>query len=606
MKKIFPLLLILLLNLFSKAENRQHQVDSLLKALETSKDTSRANILNELGRTYLNQGKYPQAIESLLGSLKLYENSGNQLGALICRSRLADVYCNEQDFKTALSYMLNAKKGIEDGIIYDQLGMIYSYQGNLNKSLALFMQALRFYSDKSDNKIVARILNDIGSIHESEGKSDSAFIYYKKSLNISEEENDKTNMIIALASMGDIYFSQKEYIKALQYENKSLVLTKETSNPYSQRETERMLSKIYDALNIPLKSLEHYKKYIAIKDSLINGENIKQIAHIEDNFKFEKEKEFARIGQDKKDAITAQEKQRQKIIIYSVSMVLFLMLLLVIFIFRGYRQKKKANIIISEQKKIVYEQKEEILDSIRYASRIYNAILPPTDFINEILPEHLIYFAPRDIIGGDFYFVDKNINEGKIFWASLDQTGHSTNGAMLGMLSMNILTGIIKEGEMIPSKILDKLNERFNASLHKIDDNSVRDGLDLTFCSLDKKTMELNFSGANNPLWVINKGILTEYKTDKMAIGQWDKKQSYTNHTIQLEKNSIIYSFSDGICDLHSEDNKKFMKKRLRELLLSIQEKTMMEQKEIISKSLKSWQGNAQQVDDMLLIAVRV
>lgn len=250
------------------------------------------------------------------------------------------------------------------------------------------------------------------------------------------------------------------------------------------------------------------------------------------------------------------------------------------------------------------KKNKDILDSIRYSLRIQNAILPPQNFVDEVLPEHLIYFTPKDIVSGDFYYIDK-VNE-NIFWAACDATGHSSNGAMLSMLGLNILSGIIKDNENVPSKILDKLNERFNESLHKTGDDSIRDGMDISFCSLDLNTLTLNYAGANNPLWIIRNGDLIEYKADKMPIGQMYKTNKYTNHEIKVQNGDCIYSFSDGICDLHSEDNKKFLKKRLRELLLSIQNKSMSEQKEIISESLLKWKGNADQVDDMLLIGVRI
>ena len=280
-----------------------------------------------------------------------------------------------------------------------------------------------------------------------------------------------------------------------------------------------------------------------------------------------------------------------------------LLLLFSIFIFRNYKQKQKLNISLVEKNKIIVEQNKDITDSIRYASRIQTSLLPPDNIINDILPEHLIYFSPRDLVSGDFYFVNKK--DDKIFWASADCTGHGTSASLLSMLGINILSGIIKDGETIPSKILDKLNEQLNESLHKTNDDSIRDGMDITFCSFDKNTMMLCWSGANNPLWIIRNGELMEYKADKMPIGQMYKTAPYTNNEIQLQSGDCVYSFSDGLCDLHNEENKKFMKKRLRELLLSVQDKSMSEQKEIISQTLNKWRGNAIQIDDMLLMAVK-
>lgn len=390
----------------------------------------------------------------------------------------------------------------------------------------------------------------------------------------------------------------------MKYELQSLELAKQIGYISSIKTTSKIISDIYFKLNNCAKAFEHYKQFTIAKDSMFNAETTKKITGAEKDFEYQKKEEHIKAEQDKKDILTAQEKKRQRIIIYSVSSGLFLILLLALFIFIGYKQKKKDNLEISEQKKLVDEKNKDILDSIRYASRIQQAILPPIDFVEEIFTEHFIYFEPRDIVSGDFYFADKI--DDRLFWATADCTGHSVNGSMLSMLAGNILSDTIKRGEIIPSNILDKLNERFNESLHKINDNSVRDGLDITLCSLDKSTMTLNFSGANNPLWLIRNGEIIEYKTDKMPIGQIDKKESYTNYEIKLQPNDCIYSFSDGICDLHSEENKKFMKKRLRELLLSVQNNSMPEQKQIITKTLKQWKGNTEQTDDMLLMGIKI
>lgn len=578
-------------------------IDSLSYLLKTSiNDSSRGKILTQIGTYYMDNGNFPLAIQSLLKSKNIFENLKNEYGIFDCNNRLAITYCHTNNYKLGLEYLTQCKKQIDDGRLYDNLGYIHYNQNNTEQAKTYWEKSLDYY--KSDTLTTARLFNKLGSCYEIQGKIKIATSYYNKSLEMSESINDRMGMVGAYASLGDIHFALNNYSTALEFENKSLKLSKELGDLLSTRETEKMLSDIYLQLGNCKASFEHFKNYISVRDSLVNEDNIKAIVKIEENHKFENIQSIEKSKQDKLDVIAQQEKQRQRVIIYSIGIGLILVMIFSIFIFSALKRNQKARMIITQQKSIVDGQKKDILDSIIYASRIQRAILPPDDFIKDTLPEHLIYFQPKDSVSGDFYFVDRK--DDKIFWASCDATGHSVNGGMLSMLSMNILTEIIKEGETIPSKILDKLNERFNKSLHKKDDNSVRDGLDITICSLDKTTMELNFSGANNPLWIINNGVITEYKTDKMPIGQIDKKESYTNHTIQLKKDSVVYTFSDGICDLHSKENKKFMKKRFRELLLSVQDKSMKEQKNIISETLNKFKGQAEQVDDMLLIGIKI
>src|SRR3990167_3247620 len=263
-----------------------------------------------------------------------------------------------------------------------------------------------------------------------------------------------------------------------------------------------MLAKTDSAIGDFKSAYINHEMFSILKDSLFNEESTRKTVQSQMQYGFEKKEAAVKAEQNKKDVIIAQEKQRQRIIIYSISGGLFLVILLAIFIFRVYKHKQRANIIISKHKQIVDERNEEITSSIRYALRIQQAILPTDSFIQSVMPEHLLIFEPKDILSGDAYYVDKK--DDKIIWATLDATGHGVPSSLLNALASNVLSEIVNGGEVIPSKILDKFNERINESLKKTDDNSIRDGFDMTLCSLDKSTMTLSFSGANNPLWVIS------------------------------------------------------------------------------------------------------
>ena len=174
------------------------------------------------------------------------------------------------------------------------------------------------------------------------------------------------------------------------------------------------------------------------------------------------------------------------------------------------------------------------------------------------------------------------------------------------MLGSNILSEIVKEGETIPSKILDKLNSRFNQSLHKTNDDSIRDGMDISLICLDETNNKMMWSGANNPLWIIRNGEIIEMKADKFAIGQTYKQDEYTNHEVELQNGDSLYAFSDGVCDQFNSDGKKFMKKRLRELLLSVQNNSMDSQKETINSTIENWKKNTTQTDDILIMGIKI
>lgn len=563
-----------------------------------------ASSFRHIGIISTQQGNYVKALDDLFKSLKMQDKLTLKEKILLFNN-IGIIYYYQKDYSTALEYFFKVSsiQG-NNALTNENIGMVYFGDNQLDLALKYFNRALISYSLAGDKNSIGRIFNNVGSINEQQGNADLALNYYLKSLKIKTEIDDKQGIADATGSLADLYYRQGKFQQSINYELKSLSVAKEVGYMVSIVQTEEMLSNIYSKIGNSDLALFHYKRSVVLKDSLNNRETTKNTVRIEESYKYEVQKSIEKAEQDKKDAITFQQKRIQRIIIYSVSIGLFLVMLLAIFIFRGYRQKQRANIIISKQKKIVDEQHKDITDSIHYAKRIQTAALPPDSLVKEILPEHILFFEPKSIVSGDFYFVGKK--DDKILWATCDATGHGPGASLVSVLGLNILSGIVNDGETIPSKILDKLNKSINESLHKTGDDSIRDGMDVTFCSLDKNAMMLNFAGANNGLWLIRQGTITEYKADKMAIGQMYKTSSYTNNEIQLQSGDCIYSFSDGICDLHSEDNKKFMKKRLRELLLSVQDKPMLEQKAIISETLKKWQGKAEQVDDMLIIGIRI
>ncbi len=249
----------------------------------------------------------------------------------------------------------------------------------------------------------------------------------------------------------------------------------------------------------------------------------------------------------------------------------------------------------------------EVTDSIKYAKRIQEAILPPETDVKKVLPESFILYKPKDIVSGDFYWVEKVGN--KIFFAAVDCTGHGVPGAFMSIVGYNLLKQIVKE-ENDPGKILNKLSKGVKDTLHQgIDEGATKDGMDIALCSYDLSTNTLQYAGAYNPLFLIRKGELIEVKADKFPIGgalEDSESRKYTSHTISLEKGDTFYIFSDGYADqFGGNKGKKFMVKQFRQLLLNIQNKSMEEQKQFLNQTIENWMHGHEQVDDILIIGVR-
>lgn len=269
---------------------------------------------------------------------------------------------------------------------------------------------------------------------------------------------------------------------------------------------------------------------------------------------------------------------------------------------------KERTAEVVRQKEEIAEQKEEIEASIYYAKRIQKAIVPSDEFAEKILPEHFILWKPRDIVSGDFYWL--NEMDGKVIAVAADCTGHGVPGAFMSMLGVSFLNEIVANlGLEDAGVILDQLRNKVKTTLGQTGkEGEAKDGMDLALCIYDPKTKLLQYAGAYNPLYIIRNNEILETKADKMPIGIYIKeKEHFTNHQIQLKKNDTIYIFSDGYVDqFGGEKNGKFKPKRFKEKILAIQKDALVKQKEILDTTIEEWKGNNDQVDDILVIGIRI
>lgn len=264
---------------------------------------------------------------------------------------------------------------------------------------------------------------------------------------------------------------------------------------------------------------------------------------------------------------------------------------------------------IEVQRDMLADQKKHITDSIRYAQRIQNAILPENNYIRKLLPESFVYYKPKDIVSGDFYWVNEIDN--KVLFAAVDCTGHGVPGAFMSIMGNNHLNYALKVFKANkPADILDQLNYGVSQSLRQdTKDMKLRDGMDIALCMLDYENMKLEYAGAFNPLYIIRNGEALQYKADKFPIGSYigDKTRNFTNHEIDLRKGDVLYIFSDGFTDqFGGPDRRKFLIKNFRNLLVEISDRPMSEQREILDTTLTTWKGDQEQVDDVLVFGVRI
>lgn len=276
-------------------------------------------------------------------------------------------------------------------------------------------------------------------------------------------------------------------------------------------------------------------------------------------------------------------------------------------------EERTAEVVRQKQEIEIQKAKIEVLfnhvtDSIRYAKRLQDAILPPDYLVKELLPDSFVLYKPKDIVSGDFYWMEKV--GGKVYFATVDCTGHGVPGAIMSIVGHNQIKQAIGKAETLsPSRILDELSKGVRESLHQnYEGSTTKDGMDMTLCCLDPQTLELEFAGAFNPLYFIREGELQEIKVNKFPVGAFiGENKNFTNHKISLQKGDVIYIFSDGYADqFGGAKGKKFMVNQFRKLLLSIHTRPMNEQRHLLDIAIEDWKGVEDQVDDILVMGVRV
>jgi len=265
------------------------------------------------------------------------------------------------------------------------------------------------------------------------------------------------------------------------------------------------------------------------------------------------------------------------------------------------------NTELESQKKVIEHKNKEITDSIHYAQRIQNAVLPRRNILDELFPQNFILFKPRDIVSGDFYWFEK-LGDYFII-AAADCTGHGVPGAFMSMVGMSFLNEIVRKKEVDSSaKILDELREKIKQTLHQNAEGDIqKDGMDISLYVINLQTMQLQYSGAHNPLYIIRNKELIEFKADRQPIGIHVKESNFKFEEIQLQKDDVVYNFSDGYVDqISGETKKKYLSKNLKILLTSIADKPMPEQYEIVASIIHNFQGTEEQVDDILMLGIKI
>ncbi|MFY9311235.1 MAG: tetratricopeptide repeat protein [Bacteroidia bacterium] len=564
--------------------------------------------LNNIAVCYFYLGEYEKSLEYYFKALQYFENQGNKEKMINPALGVGNVYNAMKKYSKALEYYKKALKISEEinskpriSLSLNNIGNVYQHLHNTDTALIYYINSLKINEEINDKQAIALSLMNIGNTYSTNKNFEKALEYYRRALRHNEETNNKNESAKALINIGIVYSKNGELKKAIEY--LQIGLNKATSINSKELiiKGNEELSELYFRSGDYKRAYDYYKTYTSVKDSILNETSSKYIAEL--NTKYETEKKEKEIESLQKNAqlrdaqLESQRNQRNGFIVG-----IALLILLIILAYNRYRIKQKAS-------KEIAEKNKEITESISYAKRIQTSFLTSEKYISQRLQDYFIYYNPRNIVSGDFYWLmDKNNN---MYICTADCTGHGIPGAFMSLISMGILNEIIYSKTHIThtDEILNELRRIIIMAVNPEGSSEEgKDGMDAVLCRFDFNNMQLEYSAANNSFFIIRNGELMVFKPDKMPVGKYlGEEKPFTRNTVPIQKGDCIYTFSDGYADqFGGPNNKKFQSKRLKELFLNNCHKPMSVQKEIYEKTLKEWQGGNEQVDDILLMGIRV
>lgn len=567
----------------------------------------KAALLNDRGIACDFLGKNSLALKSFFEALKIQETLNHPSYEAYILGNIGLIYDNQNLLKKALEYhkkslvirrRINDEKGV--GASINNIANIYHQWKLYDKAIAYYKECIEIDLKYKDTFALGDDYNNIGNSYMGLEDFDTALDYYKKSLEIRSQINAPYLVAQSIANIGTLHFNKKEYDSARPYLLRGLVIADSISVKDLQISILDLLYQLEEKDGDYKKAYKYYKLFSKAKESSDQAEDFVKQTEMELNYEFDKQKEKDKLIQEKKDA-------QEKLILYGVSAVLLIIVFFSMLLFRRWKQTQSQKSIIEEKNLLVQQKNDEIMDSITYAKRIQTAILPSKQLLSELIQNQFVLYLPKDIVAGDFYWLEHVKNN--TFFGVADCTGHGVPGAMMSVVCHNALNRSVREFGLTDSgAILDKTREIIVSELSKNGD-SVSDGMDISLCVLDQDASTISWSGANNPLWIYrsNTQQIEEWKADKQPIGMYSNFIPFTTHSINVFKNDRVYLFTDGFADqFGGEKGKKLMKKAFQELLLKTSLLAVEEQKAELERFYWDWKGDLDQVDDVCVSCIVV
>jgi serine phosphatase RsbU (regulator of sigma subunit) len=573
-----------------------------------------------------NEGNDDKALKYYFLAVENRRIASDKINEARILDKIAAIHFEAKDGESAVKYLeqsleLYREFGSQNEIAYAiiQLGNVYKRVLPVYEiGLKHYAEAFDIFKELDDKRGLADVLNNIGTILEFQGKLEEALGYYLRSLAYVKQVDEKYLLGVSLNDIGSVEMKLGKFSDAKGHLEESLKLAYELGDPREIAFTAENLYKIAKEENEGFKALEYYQVFIQNRDSINSEKSRESIA----KFNLDKQKSIDKAVYEKNLEIVKEREHKQQMISYFAFGGLFLIGLFLLFVTNRLKVTRKQRDLIDSQKEVVEsslykveiqkqeieEVHKEITDSIDYAERIQFSFLATKELLDNNLGEHFVFFRPKDVVSGDFYWADE-LSNGDFAVVNADSTGHGVPGAIMSILNISSIERAVENKALTPASIFNEARQRIIDRLKKDgSEHGGKDGMDASIVCFNANKTKMTYTAAQNPIWVIRAGEVIQIKAEKMPVGKHDNDHiPFKGGEFDLQKGDQVYTLTDGFQDqFGGPKGKKFMIKKMREYVLSISHLSMEEQYQKLDEVFSNWKGDVEQVDDVCVIGVKV
>jgi len=588
-----------------------------------------SDVYNNIGLIYKNLGQTSRALDYYFKCLKIAEDLNDNRGIASATNNMGMLFMDLEEYDKSEAYLkralqqwqkLNNKRGISSTL--NNLGLLFDKKKKYDLSVEFYNQALKWNEKTGDKEGIGTSFGNLGWVCVKRKQYTKAEDYFERGLVYRKLINDKAGICAAYFNLGSVKRLQLQAKAAKTYAEQSYSMALDLGYPDLIRKTAHLMYLLEKESGNSKDALPYYEEYIQMRDSISSEQSRNLSVKKQFQYEFDMKEAELKAEQDKRELVLGAQIKRQQLV-FMVSLIGgIIFLIFSILLYKRIKVINSQKQIIENQKSEItgafsalHEKNKEVMDSIHYARRIQQALLTSDDFFKQQLGnDYFVLYRPKDIVSGDFYWSTKmnipNNSESRkakevMYIALCDSTGHGVPGAFMSLLNIGFISEAINEkGIYNPAEVYDYVRDKLISNINK---EGQKDGFDGSLICLDKKNMELHYASSNTRPVLVRNGELISLKNDRMPVGLGEITEKFNLYTQQLKKGDTLYLFTDGYADqFGSERNKKLTSKKFRDMLLQFSNYSMDEQKENLHGFFNIWKGNNEQVDDVLVMGIKI